>query len=81
LEAGGNYFGSGTLAVAVNRKIEWATEKEATVKAAPSTARASYPRDDAAAVNAMASGSQHNTMSAISHRIARSLSAPHRLGT
>jgi len=34
-----------------------------------------YRRDEAAAVNAMASGSQHSTISAISHRIARSLSA------
>jgi hypothetical protein len=30
-------------------------------------------RAEAAAVNAVASGSQHSTMSAISHRIARSL--------
>jgi hypothetical protein len=33
-----------------------------------------YRRADAAAVNEIASGSQHSTMSAISHRIARSLS-------
>jgi len=39
-------------------------------------------RADAAAVSEIASGSQHNTMSAISHRIARSLSAfaPTKLG-
>jgi hypothetical protein len=36
---------------------------------------AGYRRAEAAAVNEMASGSQHRTMSAISQRIARSLSA------
>jgi hypothetical protein len=33
-----------------------------------------YRRADAAAVNAIARGSQHSTIRAISHRIARSLS-------
>jgi hypothetical protein len=35
-----------------------------------------YRRADAVAVNAIASGSQHKTISATSHRIARSLSVP-----
>ena len=35
---------------------------------------ADYRRAEAAAVSAMASGSQHKTMSAISQRMARSLS-------
>jgi len=34
-----------------------------------------YRRDAAAAVSAIASGSQHNTIKAMSHRIARSLSS------
>src|SRR5262245_9954091 len=39
------------------------------------TALLFYLRAEAAAVNAIASGSQHNTMGAINHRSARSLSA------
>jgi len=35
---------------------------------------AGYRQADAAAISAIASGSQHRTLSAISHRIARSLS-------
>ena len=37
---------------------------------------AAYPRDETAAVNAIASGLQHSTISAISHLIARSSSWP-----
>jgi hypothetical protein len=48
----------------------------------PSANQAPDRPAEAAAVNAIANGSQHNTMRAISHRMARSLSAfaPTKLG-
>ena len=66
----------GELYVALGERSPWGTLFGALVLAFLSSAAARMA--EAAALRVMASGSQHNTMRAISHRIARwlSLSAP-----
>jgi hypothetical protein len=63
----------GELYIALSERSPWGTLLVALVLAVLSYAAARMVAE-AAAVNAMASGSQHRTMRAISHRIARSLS-------
>ena len=68
----------GELYVALGERSPWVTLFVALVLAFLSNAAARMAVAEGAAVNAMASGSHHRTMRAISHRIARSLtvSAP-----
>jgi hypothetical protein len=64
----------GELYVALGERSPWGPLFVAFVLAFLSCAAARRAVADAAAVSTMASGSQHNTMRAISQRIARSLS-------
>jgi hypothetical protein len=64
----------GELYVALGERSPWSTLLVGLILAYLSHAAARMVVAQAAAVNAMASGSRHSTMSAISQRIARSLS-------
>jgi hypothetical protein len=64
----------GELYVALGERSPWVPLFAALVLTFLSYAAARMVVAEAAAVNAMASGSQHSTMRAMSHRIARSLS-------
>jgi hypothetical protein len=70
LNAGRNYSWEVRLSVLTERPMPQANR----LNAAPAAAHRRWPDtipEEAAAVRATASGSQHSTMSAISHRIAR----------
>ena len=60
------------LYVALGERSPWGTLFVGLVLAFLSNVAARMAIGEAAAVNAMASGSQHSTMRAISHRMARS---------
>jgi hypothetical protein len=64
----------GELYVALNEPSRWGTLFVTPVLVFLSDAAARMAVAEAAAVNAMASGSQHSAMRALSRRIARSLS-------